>query len=583
MLKNVKVGVKMMLILVFVSLSIIVLGITSVVQMKKQEEVALETLEGEVRSAFDSKVKEEVETAHSTLQQIYQQYLDGTYDFETAKQVGAAALREMSYGDDGYFWADTYDGVNVVLLGSDTEGTQRKDALDANGYPFIQNILEAGRAGGGYTDFVFPRAGETEPSPKRGYSLAFEPFEWVIGTGNYTDYIDDYIAEVQKGMSNSLHTSMIQIILMIAACLIVTCVLSVMIIHSIVQPIHRLTDVADELAEGNLNAQLDTSGRDEMGILAVSMSKLIERLKLYIEYIDEVSYLLHEMGIGNLDLTFHHSFDGDFHKIKEEMEKTTALLNDAMSEINTAADQVAAGADQVSSGAQVLSQGTTEQASSTQELSTAISKINSDFMETDEAVALASSKANEAGELTNICNGHMKELVAAMHDINHTSAEIGKIIKEIDDIAFQTNILALNAAVEAARAGSAGKGFAVVADEVRNLATKSAESAKNTAALIEASITATERGAKMADDTAEQLQNVSENADQLAIMIQKIAKTSKEASESVQQVSVGLDQISSVVQTNSATAEESAAASEELSAQAERLKEYTNRFHLKER
>ncbi len=583
MLKNVKVGVKMMLILVFVSLSIIVLGITSVVQMKKQEEVALETLEGEVRSAFDSKVKEEVETAHSTLQQIYQQYLDGTYDFETAKQVGAAALRAMSYGDDGYFWADTYDGVNVVLLGSDTEGTQRKDALDANGYPFIQNILEAGRAGGGYTDFVFPRAGETEPSPKRGYSLAFEPFEWVIGTGNYTDYIDDYIAEVQKGMSNSLHTSMIQIILMIAACLIVTCVLSVMIIHSIVQPIHRLTDVADELAEGNLNAQLDTSGRDEMGILAVSMSKLIERLKLYIEYIDEVSYLLHEMGIGNLDLTFHHSFDGDFHKIKEEMEKTTALLNDAMSEINTAADQVAAGADQVSSGAQVLSQGTTEQASSTQELSTAISKINSDFMETDEAVALASSKANEAGELTNICNGHMKELVAAMHDINHTSAEIGKIIKEIDDIAFQTNILALNAAVEAARAGSAGKGFAVVADEVRNLATKSAESAKNTAALIEASITATERGAKMADDTAEQLQNVSENADQLAIMIQKIAKTSKEASESVQQVSVGLDQISSVVQTNSATAEESAAASEELSAQAERLKEYTNRFHLKER
>lgn len=583
MLKNVKVGVKMMLILVFVSLSIIVLGITSVVQMKKQEEVALETLEGEVRGAFDSKVKEEVETAHSTLQQIYQQYLDGTYDFETAKQVGAAALRAMSYGDDGYFWADTYDGVNVVLLGSDTEGTQRKDALDANGYPFIQNILEAGRAGGGYTDFVFPRAGETEPSPKRGYSLAFEPFEWVIGTGNYTDYIDDYIAEVQKGMSDSLHTSMIQIILMIAACLIVTCILSVMIIHSIVQPIHRLTDVADELAEGNLNAQLDTSGRDEMGILAVSMSKLIERLKLYIEYIDEVSYLLHEMGIGNLDLTFHHSFDGDFHKIKEEMEKTTALLNAAMSEINTAADQVAAGADQVSSGAQVLSQGATEQASSTQELSTAISKINSDFMETDEAVALASSKANEAGELTNICNGHMKELVAAMHDINHTSAEIGKIIKEIDDIAFQTNILALNAAVEAARAGSAGKGFAVVADEVRNLATKSAESAKNTAALIEASITATERGAKMADNTAEQLQNVSENADQLAIMIQKIAKTSKEASESVQQVSVGLDQISSVVQTNSATAEESAAASEELSAQAERLKEYTNRFHLKER
>lgn len=581
MLKNVKVGIKMMMILIFVSLSIVILGITSVLQMKKQEEVALETLEQEVRSSFDSKVKEEVETAHSTLQQVYQQYLDGVYDWETAKQVGAAALRAMAYGDDGYFWADTYDGVNVVLLGSDTEGTLRKDALDANGYPFIQKILEAGRAGGGYTDFMFPRAGAAEPSPKRGYSLAFEPFEWVIGTGNYTDYIDEYVAEVQKGMSDSLRASMMLLIGIIVTCLVVTCILSVMIIHSIVQPILRLTDVADELAAGNLNAQLDTSGRDEMGILALSMSKLIDRLKTYIEYIDEVSYLLHEMGNGNLDLTFRHSFDGDFHKIKEEMENTTALLNDAMSEINTAADQVAAGADQVSGGAQVLSQGTTEQASSTQELSAAISKINRDFAETDEAVALASAKADEAGRLTSVCNDHMKELVGAMHDINHTSTEIGKIIKEIDDIAFQTNILALNAAVEAARAGSAGKGFAVVADEVRNLATKSAESAKNTAALIEASITATDRGAKMADDTAAQLQNVSENADQLAVMIQKIAKTSKEASESVQQVSVGLDQIASVVQTNSATAEESAAASEELSAQADMLKGHTNRFRLK--
>lgn len=581
MLKNVKIGVKMMLILIFVLLSIASIGITAVSQMTKQEKTALDTLEGEVRDAFDTKVKEEVETAYAMLEQIYGLYTNGSYDLATAKNIGASLLRGLSYGEDGYFWADTYDGVNVVLLGNDTEGTQRKDALDANGYPYIQHILEAGRSGGGYTDFVFPRAGETEPSPKRGYSLAFEPFEWVIGTGNYTDYIDEYVADVQKGMKASLRASMAMLIVMVGVCFAITCILIVLIVRSIVKPLRRLTDVANELAAGNLNAQLDTDGRDETAILATSMSKLIERLKLYIEYIDEISYLLHKMGDGNLDLTFRQSFDGDFHKIKEEMERTTELLNNELHEINVAADQVAVGAEQVSGGAQVLSEGTTEQASATEELSASISKINHDFAEADEAVSQANVKATEAGRLTNACNNDMKDLITAMHDINQTSTEIGKIIKEIDDIAFQTNILALNAAVEAARAGAAGKGFAVVADEVRNLAVKSAESAKNTATLIEASIAAVNKGASIADNTAAQLQTVSENADLLADMIQKISSATTAANESIQQVSIGIDQISSVVQTNSATAEESAAASEELSAQADMLKKHVNRFQLK--
>ena len=398
-------------------------------------------------------------------------------------------------------------------------------------------------------------------------------------------YSDDYSWTILGCMPYDEYRQEIEattkvIIFSFLLCTLVLIGIVILIASTILRPIMQLNGVVDQLAQGQLDVKLNVTSHDEIGQLGHNINALVDRLKTYIVYINEISDLLHEVGTGNLCLTFKNSFDGDFRKVKDEMENTVALLNDSLSAIQVAAEQVDAGSEQVASGAQALSQGATEQASSTEELAATVNDINVSMQAAGEAAYLASTKASEAGQLTVQCNEHMQELVSAMDDISTTSEQISKIIKEIDDIAFQTNILALNAAVEAARAGAAGKGFAVVADEVRNLAAKSAEAAKNTAALIEASVAAVGKGAALVDTTAKHLQSVSDNSNEMAGMIQNIAATAKHTADSIQQVSVGLDQISAVVQTNSATAEQSAAASQELSAQSATMKELVGKFHL---
>lgn len=201
---------------------------------------------------------------------------------------------------------------------------------------------------------------------------------------------------------------------------------------------------------------------------------------------------------------------------------------------------------------------------------------------TAENARSASEKADQAGAMLVTSNDKMNDAIAAMRDIANSSNEIGKIIKTIEDIAFQTNILALNAAVEAARAGAAGKGFAVVADEVRNLASKSAEASKNTTTLIERSVRSVESGTQIVQETAESLGDAVASANEVVQLVEKISKAAEHQAESIAQVTLGIDQISNVVQTNSATAEESAASSEELSGQAQTLKGMVRRFRLRQ-
>ncbi|MCI9136832.1 MAG: methyl-accepting chemotaxis protein, partial [Lachnospiraceae bacterium] len=223
----------------------------------------------------------------------------------------------------------------------------------------------------------------------------------------------------------------------------------------------------------------------------------------------------------------------------------------------------------------------TEQAAAVEELATTIAGISNQVKDTAENALEARKQSNAAGDEVEECNEQMRDMMNAMEEITRTSDEIGKIIKTIEDIAFQTNILALNAAVEASRAGIAGKGFAVVADEVRNLAGKSSEASKNTAELIESSIKAVARGTKIADSTAQSLIKVVEGVRMASDKVDQIADAAEEQASAVEQVTLGVDQISSVVQTNSATAEESAAASQELSEQADMLKQLVARFILR--
>lgn len=347
----------------------------------------------------------------------------------------------------------------------------------------------------------------------------------------------------------------------------------------VIKPIIAIEKVANEIANGNLSSSFDLEpDTSEIGMLTYGIISTKDTLK---KYIYNISHNLSEMSIGNMNLDIDIDYIGDFTPIKNSMQKIISSLNDTLIQINQASDQVSSGSEQVSAGAQALSQGATEQASSIEELSATISEIAEKIREN----AKYTDKANLSAKNTSVemKNGsiQMKHMIEAMNNISSTSEEIGKIIKTIEDIAFQTNILALNAAVEAARAGAAGKGFAVVADEVRNLAAKSAEAVKNTTSLIDNSIQAVENGVKIANDTATSIDNIVKEVENIAIGINAISEKSSEQAEAAEQITLAIDQISAVVQTNSATAEESAASSEELSGQAAILKDLVKQFKLK--
>lgn len=363
----------------------------------------------------------------------------------------------------------------------------------------------------------------------------------------------------------------------IATAIIITVITTVM--KRTLRPIEGVVSAASDIAAGNLDIHLDIKSQDEIGILSKNFLSMAENLKLIIQ---DINYVLGEMSNGNFRVTTskEDQYVGSYKNILEAMHNIRLTLSDALLEIDHASEQVSTGASQVSDAAQALSQGATEQASSIEELSATITDISNRIKENAANASEANTLSQEASEGVLSGNQKMADMIAAMNDIASTSNEIGKIIRTIDDIAFQTNILALNAAVEAARAGSAGKGFAVVADEVRNLAGKSAEAAKNTTLLIENAIAAIGNGTKIAGETAEALRLVVEKSNVSAVRISEIAEASTAQAEAVMQVTTGIDQISAVVQTTSATSEESAATSEELSAQAVTLKSLVGKFKL---
>lgn len=348
-------------------------------------------------------------------------------------------------------------------------------------------------------------------------------------------------------------------------------------LDAIVAPVQEASAVLKEIASGNLHVKMNGDYRGDHAEIKNALNETIENLQ---SYVGEISRVLSDMGDGNLDQTITAEYKGDFIEIKDSLNHISLSLSQALGEINQAAEQVASGARQVSDASQGLSQGSTEQAGTLQELTASITEIANQTKQNAISAGQANELSASARENGVKGNQQMSGMLSSMEEINQSSADISKIIKVIDDIAFQTNILALNAAVEAARAGQHGKGFAVVAEEVRSLAARSAKAAKETTDLIEGSISKVATGTKLANETADALNDIANGIEKSANLIGNIANASSEQATGIEQINRGIEQVSRVVQNNSATAEESAATSEQLSSQAEILKQMVSKFQL---
>ena len=456
-MNNVKVQTKLVIVMLTTIVALVLCAVISSESMKQLQSKALETLEADERASYDEQIKQQVDNVISLCQTIYDQYQAGVYTEEEAKKLAADEIRQLRYGDAGYFWVDQYDGTNVVLLGNDTEGTNRMETKDANGYQMVKEIIRVGQeADGGYTDYVFPKEGETEPSPKRSYSKAFEPFGWVIGTGNYTDYIDDQVASIEKDFSSYVTGRMTLFIISTLIEGIIVVLLLIMIIISIIRPLKKCISSIGVMEQGDFSQAMGTAllkRRDDFGKLAASLESMR----------NEMSGLIGEVKSQATEITrMVQEIDDNIQALDEEIENvsaTTEELAAGMEETAASSEEITAMSHEIESAAKSIATRSQDGATEADDIRDRAVGIKKTTTENDERTKAIHAEINEG-------------LTKALEDIKVVD-QIGVLAESIMEITGQTNLLALNASIEAARAGEAGKGFAVVADEIRVLAEQS--------------------------------------------------------------------------------------------------------------
>lgn len=456
-MNNIKVKTKLIIVMLTAMVALILCTVVSNVSMSGMGEDALTIIEDDMRTSYDEQIKYQVDNVISLCQTIYDKYEAGEYTLEEAKKLAADEIRELRYGNGGYFWVDTYDGTNVVLLGNATEGTNRIDAVDADGYAYIQGILSAGKQeDGGYTDYQYPREGETEPSPKRAYSKAFEPFNWVVGTGNYTDDIDADVATVAQNFESYVSSSRTRLISAAVVMEVILIALLTIITLSITKPLQKCLTHIHAMEQGDFSQVFDqnlTKRKDDFGQLADSLETMRS----------EMNSLIGEVKAEAIEITnMVQDIDNNVQELDDQIENvsaTTEELAAGMEETAASSEEMNAMSHEIESAAKSIATRSQDGALEADAIRDRAVKIKQDTDENDKRTRAIHQEIDA-------------RLTKALEDIKVVD-QISVLAESIMDITGQTNLLALNASIEAARAGEAGKGFAVVADEIRVLAEQS--------------------------------------------------------------------------------------------------------------
>ncbi len=478
----------------------------------------LEALEEILKTDYDKQIRSEVETAYSLVESVYKKYEVGELSMDEASLLAADVVRELSYGESGYFWIDTKDGTNVVLLGGDAEGKNRYNLQDTKGNYLIQNIIKVAIEGGGYTEYWFPKKGETEALPKRSYSMYFKPFDWVIGTGNYIDDITLRInkeKEIEIGELQALLTLMFIITIGV---LVLAGLGAVIFGRSFSRPLIVLSKKTEKLASGDLNVDFTKNRNDEIGTLQASLIATVEKLQSVI------------------------------------------------TEVIDGSSNVSSASSQMSKTAEHMAQGASTQSASTEEISSSVEEMVANIQSNTE-------NARVTEEISVNTESSMNKLQKTLKENLDSMTEIKAKTNVINEIATQTNLLALNAAVEAARAGEYGRGFAVVATEVRKLSDYTQKAASAIDGLTALSLKTAEESWANLEELLPEIKNTVER-------VREISSSSKEQDIGAGQINNAVQELVNVTSQNAASSEELASSSEELSRQSDQLKDTISFFKL---